>query len=55
MTQASNVTPLDAEYVEDREVEVRRRETHEWLRQRERELGFVTDAPSVAPGKKSQH
>jgi len=55
MTQASNITPLDAEYVEDRAVEERRRETREWLRQRERELGFVRDAPPVAPGKSSQY
>ena len=52
MTQASKLTsPLDAEYAEHREAEERRRETRQWLERRERELGFVKDAPSVAPGK----
>jgi hypothetical protein len=52
MTQASKLTsPLDAEYAEHREAEERRRETRAWLEKRERELGFVKDAPSVAPGK----
>jgi hypothetical protein len=50
MTHASNViSPLDAEYAEHREEEGRRRETREWLERRERELGFVKDAPPVAP------
>jgi len=54
MTQASKLTsPLDAEYAEHREAEERRRETREWLEKRERELGFVKDAPSVAPDKPS--
>jgi hypothetical protein len=54
MTQASKLTgtsPLDAEYAEHREAEERRRETRERLDKRERELGFVKDAPPVAPGK----
>ena len=52
VTQASKlISPLDAEYAEHREAEERRRETREWLEQRERELGFVKDAPSVAPKK----
>jgi septal ring factor EnvC (AmiA/AmiB activator) len=50
MTQASKlISPLEAEYAEHREAEERRRDTREWLKQRERELGFVKDAPSVAP------
>jgi len=50
MTQASKlISPLDAEYAEHRDAEERRRETREWLDRRERELGFVKDAPSVAP------
>jgi hypothetical protein len=50
MTQASKPTsPLEAEYAEHREAEERRRETRKWLERRERELGFVKDAPSVAP------
>jgi hypothetical protein len=52
MARASRlISPLDAEYAERREAEERRRETREWLEKRERELGFVKDAPSVAPGK----
>jgi hypothetical protein len=50
MTQASKLTsPLEAEYAEHREAEERRRETREWLERRERVLGFVKDAPPVAP------
>jgi hypothetical protein len=56
MSRASNLTnPLDAEYVEHREADERRRETRNWLKQRERELGFIKDAPSVAPGENSKH
>jgi hypothetical protein len=43
------ISPLDAEFAEHREAVERRRETREWLEHRERELGFVKDAPSVAP------
>jgi hypothetical protein len=50
MTQAPHLpNPLDAEYVEHREAEERHRQTLEWLKQRERELGFIKDAPPVAP------
>jgi hypothetical protein len=50
MTQALKlISPLDADYAGHREAEERRRETREWLERRERELGFVKDAPSVAP------
>jgi hypothetical protein len=50
MTQASKlISPLDAEFAQHREAAERRRETREWLEQREHELGFVKDAPSVAP------
>ena len=50
MTQTLKlISPLDAEYAEHREAEERRRETREWLERRERELGFVQDAPPVAP------
>jgi hypothetical protein len=50
MTQASKlISALDAEYAEHREADERRRETRAWLERRERELGFVKDAPSVAP------
>ena len=52
MTQASKlISPLDAEYAEHREDEARRRNTREWLMQRERDLGFIADAPSVTPEK----
>ena len=49
LKQSSLPNPLDAQYTAHREEEARRRVTKEWLRQRERELGFVTDAPPVAP------
>jgi len=50
MTQASKlISPLDADYAEHREKEERRRATREWLERRERELGFVKDAPPVVP------
>ena len=42
-------SPLDTRYSAHRDAERRRRETREWLKQRERELGFLKDAPSVAP------
>jgi hypothetical protein len=48
--QSALPNPLDAQYTGHRDAEKRRMETKEWLRQREREMGFVTDAPSVAPG-----
>jgi len=41
--------PLDARYTAHREADKRQRQTREWLRQRERKLGLVTDAPPVAP------
>jgi hypothetical protein len=56
MTQASNLTsPIDPQYTGHRKAEERRRQTREWLRKRERELGLVSDAPSVAPEKEQQH
>jgi hypothetical protein len=56
MTKTSNlISPIDPQYTAHREAEERRRQTREWLRQRERELGFVSDAPSVAPEKSEQH
>jgi hypothetical protein len=40
--------PLDARYTAHRDADERRRQTREWLRQRE--LGFVVgDAPPVVP------
>jgi hypothetical protein len=49
LKQSTLPNPLDAQYAGHRNAERRRRETMEWLLQRERDLGFVTDAPSVAP------
>jgi hypothetical protein len=50
MIKATIVTsPLDTRYSAHRDAERRRRETREWLKQRERELGFLKDAPSVTP------
>jgi hypothetical protein len=43
------ISPLDADYAEHRETAERQRSTREWLERRERELGFVKDAPPVAP------
>jgi len=43
-------SPLDTRYVAHREADERRRQTREWLKKRERELGFIKEAPSVAPG-----
>ncbi len=50
MTKASAlISPIDSQYTGHRDGEQRRRQTREWLRKRERELGFVSDAPAVAP------
>jgi hypothetical protein len=49
------IAPIDARYTGHREAEERHRQTREWLKQRERELGFVTDAPSTAPEKDREH
>ena len=49
------ISPLDAHYTGHREEARRRRETRDWLKQRERELGFVEDAPAVAPDLKDRH
>jgi hypothetical protein len=49
MSQESIVTsPLDTRYTAHREAERRREKTREWLKQRERELSLVNDAPSCA-------
>ena len=42
-------SPLDPHYTSHRDADRRREETREWLKQRERELGFTRDAPSVSP------
>jgi hypothetical protein len=49
LKQSTLPNPLDAQYTARREEDARRRTTKEWLRQREHELGFVTDPPPVAP------
>jgi len=55
-TKASTlISPIDAKYTGHREAEERRRQTREWLDKRERDLGFVSDAPAVAPDKDHQH
>jgi hypothetical protein len=41
-------SPLDPNYTRHREEERRRRETREWLKQRERGLDVAADAPPVA-------
>jgi len=55
MTKVSTlISPIDSQYTGHREAEHRRRQTREWLEKRERDLGFVDDAPSVALDK-DQH
>ena len=55
MIKASTlVSPIDAKYTGHREAEQRRLQTREWLKSREHELGFVSDAPSVASEKDQQ-
>ena len=50
MIKASSlISSIGPRYSGHRDAEQRRRETREWLARRERELGFVTDAPPVAP------
>jgi hypothetical protein len=56
MTQTSAIIlPIDPQYTAHREAEERRRQTREWLAKREHELGFVSDAPSVAPENREKH
>jgi hypothetical protein len=47
LKQSTLPNPLDAQYTAHREEDGRRRAIKEWLR--ERELGFVTDAPLLVP------
>jgi hypothetical protein len=42
-------SPLDTRYTAHWDAERRRRETREWLKQREQELSIARDAPPVAP------
>jgi hypothetical protein len=49
------ISPLDSHYTGHRDAEQRRRETREWLEKRERELGFIHDAPAVVPDLKDRH
>jgi hypothetical protein len=52
MTKASTlISPIESQYTGHREADDRRRQTREWLRKREQELGFVRDAPLTAPEK----
>jgi len=48
------ISAIDAQYTGHRDAEERRRQTREWLRKRERDLAFISDAPAVAP-KKDHH
>jgi hypothetical protein len=50
----SLLSPMDANYTGHRDDARRRLETKEWLRKRERELGF-TQAPPTAPEDQTQH
>jgi hypothetical protein len=49
LKQSTLPNPLDAQYTAHCEEGARRRATKEWLRRRERELGFITEAPPVVP------
>ena len=54
MQDSSLTSPLDPQYTGHRDAERRHQETIDWLKRRERELGFVKDVPSVAPGSEEQ-
>jgi hypothetical protein len=47
LTMSKIVLPYEPDYVGHREAEKRRRETKEWLRQRERDL--AKRSPSIVP------
>jgi len=49
MKDSTLISSMDPRYTGHRDTEERRRQTREWLAKRERELGFMTDAPPVAP------
>ncbi len=49
MTQSVLTSPIDSQYTAHRVAERRRRETREWLEQRERELGAIGAPASAAP------
>jgi hypothetical protein len=55
MTQSALISPIELQYTAHRDAETRRRETREWLERRERELSFISDAPSMVPEKRDQH
>jgi hypothetical protein len=48
------ISPIDSQYTGHREAEQRRQQTREWLEKRERDIGFVSDAPSLALEKDQQ-
>jgi hypothetical protein len=48
MQETIITSPLDTRYTAHREIDRRRQETREWLKQRERELGLLHNAPSMA-------
>jgi hypothetical protein len=50
MQDSSLTSPLNPQYTGHRDAKRRHEETLDWLERRERELGFIKDAPSVAPG-----
>jgi hypothetical protein len=54
MKDSTLISPIDPRYSGHRDGEKRRRQTREWLAKRERELGFVSDAPPVALEKAEQ-
>jgi hypothetical protein len=54
VSQSSLISPTGPQYTAHRDEEKRRRETREWLERHERELGFVSDAPSMVPEKREQ-
>lgn len=56
MMHGSTLTlPMDPGYTAHREAEQRRRETKDWLRKREQELGFTVEAPPLSPDELTQH
>jgi hypothetical protein len=47
--KANFVLPYEPAYTDHRQHQKRRQEVRDWLRERERRLGFVETSPSLAP------
>jgi hypothetical protein len=49
LSESRIVLPYEPQYSGHREAEKRRKQTHDWLAQRERELAELHQAPSIVP------